>query len=145
MLSMDKRKLLLPAIVLLSVIDVSSDLISTSHFSGDALSCDNYIIEETVRKVISDYANREGQKDFDQITNFFAMFGVSKEKLGIGNVTSGVSYKHNFRNFQSKEVGYSNGVRHCRVIVEGTIVDRRFDQSYMVSVDSEKVVDFRAL
>ena len=99
------------------------------------IECDDYVVEETVRRFINEgiraqnvQANKLAQffvghatQGLDRSNPLWDMFGRAME--GAGSIAEGTTRMQNyiaFSSFESKEISDNNGVKKCRIMANST-------------------------
>lgn len=122
---MNKRKLLLPFIVIVSSYNLLSSSLSLSPSS--VMSCDDYAVEHAVSTYVSNTLRSEisateqmvrnqmnSMRDGTKEGDFWANAGNALLKFtGVTNDSISAS----MTNFQVKDIGMANGIRRCRALI----------------------------
>lgn len=123
------------------------------------IECDDYVVEETVRRFINEgiraqnvQANKLAQffvghatQGLDRSNPLWDMFGRAME--GAGSIAEGITRMQNyiaFSSFESKEISDNNGVKKCRIIANsiGNRLSGSADyitHNYVVSIKGNQV------
>lgn len=123
------------------------------------IECDDYVVEETVRRFINEgirdqnvQANKLAQffvghatQGLDRSNPLWDMFGRAME--GAGSIAEGTTRMQNyiaFSSFESKEISDNNGVKKCRIMANsiGNRLSGSADyitHNYIVSINGNQV------
>lgn len=123
------------------------------------IECDDYVVEETVRRFINEgiraqnvQANKLAQffvghatQGLDRSNPLWDMFGRAME--GAGSIAEGTTRMQNyiaFSSFESKEISDNNGVKKCRIMANsiGNRLSGSADyitHNYIVSIKGNQV------
>lgn len=123
------------------------------------IECDDYVVEETVRRFINEgiraqnvQANKLAQffvghatQGLDRSNPLWDMFGRAME--GAGSIAEGITRMQNyiaFSSFESKEISDNNGVKKCRIMANsiGNRLSGSADyitHNYVVSIKGNQV------
>ena len=123
------------------------------------IECDDYVVEETVRRFINEgiraqnvQANTLAQffvghatQGLDRSNPLWDMFGRAME--GAGSIAEGTTRMQNyiaFSSFESKEISDNNGVKKCRIMANsiGNRLSGSADyitHNYIVSINGNQV------
>ncbi|ACA31664.1 hypothetical protein [Histophilus somni] len=123
------------------------------------IECDDYVVEETVRRFINEgiraqnvQANKLAQffvghatQGLDRSNPLWDMFGRAME--GAGSIAEGITRMQNyiaFSSFESKEISDNNGVKKCRIMANsiGNRLSGSADyitHNYIVSIKGNQV------